>query len=407
MQINLPPKVTQIIKQLEDAGFEAYAVGGCIRDSLLGIDPSDWDITTSATPWQVKEIFQHTIDTGIKHGTVTVMISHEAFEVTTYRIDGEYQDSRHPKEVTFTPNLKEDLKRRDFTINAMAYNPQTGLVDLYNGTQDLNNHTIRCVGDAHKRFTEDALRILRALRFSAQLGFAIEIETQKAMGDLAHTLNNISPERIQSELVKLLASPHPDYIRYATPLGITKVILPELDIDGHVIETISNIPCTKSLRLSALLYTLGEHTAVNVLKRLRFDNDTIIKVRTYIRYSDTDIAPNATAVRKAMNQMGPDNLPGVLALKEARADGDLSHITTLKNIHMEILEKNECTTLKGLKISGTDLISLGFAKGKVIGDTLAILLDDVIKNPDHNTHDYLENEAVEILKTLPTNQNNA
>jgi tRNA nucleotidyltransferase (CCA-adding enzyme) len=197
--ITLPEKVTQIINQLEAAGFESYAVGGCIRDTLLCTPPSDWDITTSATPTQVKSIFPHTIDTGIQHGTVTVLLpqkptSHEqsthyvGFEVTTYRIDGKYEDSRHPKEVTFTPNLSEDLKRRDFTINAMAYNEKNGLIDLYGGINDLNNRIIRCVGNPEERFTEDALRILRALRFSAQLTFTIDNDTRQAMAHLAPNL---------------------------------------------------------------------------------------------------------------------------------------------------------------------------------------------------------------------------
>ena len=205
-KISLPAKVARILNTLGEHGYEAYAVGGCVRDSLLGRTPQDWDITTSARPEQVKALFRHTIDTGIQHGTVTVMLDHEGFEVTTYRIDGEYEDARHPKEVAFTANLLEDLKRRDFTINAMAYNEVTGLVDAFDGIGDLERGVIRCVGNAMERFSEDALRMLRAVRFAAQLGFSIEQETQEAIAGLAGNIKKVSAERIQVELVKLLTS---------------------------------------------------------------------------------------------------------------------------------------------------------------------------------------------------------
>lgn len=209
MKIQLPEKVRIIINVLQKHGYEAYAVGGCVRDSILGRVPDDWDITTSATPLETKALFSRTFDTGIEHGTITVLLDKEAFEVTTYRVDGEYEDSRHPKEVTFTRSLKEDLLRRDFTINAMAYNDTEGLIDIFGGIEDLNNKTIRCVGNAEERFSEDALRILRAVRFAAQLGFEIEEETQEGIRKLAPTLANISAERIQVELIKMLISPNP------------------------------------------------------------------------------------------------------------------------------------------------------------------------------------------------------
>ena len=226
MRIELPEKVEGIIQTLMQAGYEAYAVGGCVRDSLLGKEPKDWDITTSAKPEEVKRLFPKTIDTGILHGTVTVMSGREGFEVTTYRIDGKYEDSRHPKEVTFTPNLLEDLKRRDFTINAMAYNESTGLVDEFDGIGDLKRGVIRCVGEAEQRFKEDALRMMRAVRFAAQLGFSIDEDTKEAICKLAPTLKNISAERIQVELVKLLESDHPEEMRTLYETGITAVMLP-------------------------------------------------------------------------------------------------------------------------------------------------------------------------------------
>ncbi|MBR5290579.1 MAG: CCA tRNA nucleotidyltransferase, partial [Erysipelotrichaceae bacterium] len=249
MQIILPSKVKFIIDTIRQAGYEAYAVGGCVRDSILGREPDDWDITTSATPMQVKELFRRTIDTGIQHGTVTVMLDKDGFEVTTYRIDGKYEDSRHPKEVIFTPSLEEDLKRRDFTINAMAYNEEDGIIDLFGGMEDIKNKRICCVGDPMERFSEDALRIMRAVRFSAQLGYTIEKSTAAAIKELAPTLQNISAERIQVELVKLVTSPNPDFLRIAYEQGVTAVIMPEFD---RVMETEQNNPhhC----------YSVGEHT---------------------------------------------------------------------------------------------------------------------------------------------------
>ena len=229
MKITLPEKVKKIIHTLKSHGYEAYAVGGCVRDSILGREPEDWDITTSALPEETKALFERTFDTGIEHGTITVLMGKEGFEVTTYRIDGKYEDNRHPKQVTFTRCLREDLLRRDFTINAMAYNEEEGIVDIFGGMEDLKEGVIRCVGNAKERFGEDALRILRAVRFSAQLGFSIEEETKAGIVALAPTLQQISAERIQVELVKMLVSPNPERIRLAYELGITKVILPEFD----------------------------------------------------------------------------------------------------------------------------------------------------------------------------------
>lgn len=222
--IEIPKPAEEIIETLNSHGFEAYVVGGCVRDSLLGKKPQDWDITTSAKPQEIKTVFGRTIDTGIAHGTVTIMRGKEGYEVTTYRIDGEYEDGRHPKDVTFTSNLEEDLKRRDFTINAMAYHPRTGLIDIFEGIQDLENKKIRCVGNPMDRFTEDALRILRAVRFSAQLGFTIEPQTRAAIKNIAPNLIHISKERIQMELTKLLLSNHPNYVKLVFEYGITPYI---------------------------------------------------------------------------------------------------------------------------------------------------------------------------------------
>ncbi|MBP5159801.1 MAG: CCA tRNA nucleotidyltransferase, partial [Lachnospiraceae bacterium] len=306
----LPENVHFIIDVLRSAGNDAYAVGGCVRDSLLGRTPEDWDITTSASPDEVKVLFKRTVDTGIEHGTVTVMIDKTGYEVTTYRVDGKYKDGRHPESVTFTRSLEEDLKRRDFTINAMAFNENDGIVDLFDGRKDLEARLVRCVGDPRQRFGEDALRILRAVRFSAQLGFEIEEETAKAMGELAGTLEKISAERIRTELDKLLASDHPEKLMKAYELGITKVILPEFDemmkvtptgkhhiypVGEHAIEAVKKIsPQPDLLRWTMLLHDVGKpgtqttgedgesayhghgeagaEIADRILKRLKFDN---------------------------------------------------------------------------------------------------------------------------------------
>lgn len=441
-QIQLPEKVKYIISQLEQAGFEAYAVGGCVRDCLLGRNPNDWDVTTSAKPLEVKAVFGHTIDTGIQHGTVTVMLEREGFEVTTYRIDGEYEDSRHPREVIFTANLIEDLKRRDFTINAFAYNDKSGIVDAFHGMKDLSDGVIRCVGEASERFDEDALRILRAVRFSAQLGFTVAEETKAAIKILAPNLRHISAERIQAELVKLLMSDHPDALRDAYELGITKAVLPELDaafataqqnphhqysVGEHLMQSLLHIQADKSLRLAALLHDIGkpkvrttdgegidhfhghvevsEQMAAGILRRLKFDNDTITKVQKYIRYHDYKPEPNARAVRRAVNKIGAEYFEQVMALWRAdtlaqssyERQRKLAHIDAVEQLYTEIMESNQCISLKTLEITGNDLIALGVPKGKQIGVLLNQLLEEVLQEPGRNTHDYLMQKAREIV----------
>ena len=441
MQINLPGKVKQIITELEAAGYEAYAVGGCVRDSILGKTPDDWDITTSASPMQTKAVFRRTIDTGIAHGTVTVMLDREGFEVTTYRIDGEYEDSRHPKEVTFTASLAEDLKRRDFTINAMAYNDRDGLVDLFGGMDDLEKRTVRCVGNARERFTEDALRMMRAVRFSAQLGFSIDTDTEHAIMELAPNLKNISSERIRTELVKLLMSPHPDEIRKAYDLGITAIVLPELDsafetpqnnphhmytVGEHLMHCLMHTRADRCLRIAALLHDIGkpaskttdtdgidhfhghveigEQMAGEILRRLKFDNDTITRVKTYIRHHDDQIDPNPRAVRRSAGRIGEDYFNGVLELKRADClaqsmylrDEKLDGLDRVEALYQEILESRQCISLKDLAISGKDLIAAGVPQGRKIGEILSKLLEEVLEEPARNTHENL----LERTKTL-------
>lgn len=436
MNITLPEKVKIIIDTITNAGYEAFAVGGCIRDSILGREPDDWDITTSAKPEQVKALFHRTIDTGIEHGTVTVMLDKEGFEVTTYRIDGEYEDSRHPKEVVFTANLVEDLKRRDFTINAMAYNETVGLVDVFGGMEDISRKTIRCVGRAEERFTEDALRMMRAIRFSAQLGYAIEEETKKAIGKLAGNLANISAERIQVELVKLLCSPHPDYIRTAYETGVTKVILPEFDVcmetaqvhvhhnynvGEHTLHSLPEVPADKVRRLTMLFHDIGKPASLTIdeegcthfyghqklgaeitrkiLKRLRFDNDTLYKVVRLVEYHDygSGVKPDRRFIRRAVNRIGEDIFPllfdvrraDILAQSEYCREEKLAALDESRQLYEEIVSEKQCVSLKTLAVTGSDLIAHGMMPGKEIGDVLHTLLEHVLDHPEDNRKEIL------------------
>lgn len=443
--IKLPEKVKYIIDTIQAAGFEAYAVGGCVRDSILGRNPSDWDITASAKPEDIKALFRHTVDTGIQHGTVTVLVEKEGFEVTTYRIDGEYEDGRHPKNVAFTDSLTEDLRRRDFTINAMAYNETVGLVDVFHGMEDLENGIIRCVGSAEERFGEDALRMLRAIRFSAQLGYHIEEKTREAIRMLAPSLARISAERIQTELVKLLISPHPEYLGIAYDTGVTSVFFPEWDrametpqrhphhcygVGAHILHSLAEVPADKVLRLSMLLHDIakpevmeidddgvthfhghaarGEKAAGEILRRLKFDNDTIRKVCKLVLYHDygNGVVPNRLLVRRAVNKIGEELFPSLLIIKKADilAQSDylrqekLENLEAWKRCYEEILEKKECVSLKTLAIGGRDLIAAGLTPGKELGEVLEVLLEEVLEEPEKNTREYLLSRALEVVK---------
>ena len=434
MRIQLPVKVDNIIKTLEAAGYEAFAVGGCIRDSVLGRTPQDWDITTSAKPQDVKRLFSHTIDTGIQHGTVTVMLEHEGFEVTTYRIDGEYEDARHPKEVTYTVNLLEDLKRRDFTINAMAYNESRGLVDAFDGMGDLQKKVIRCVGNPKERFTEDALRMLRALRFAAQLGFEVEEQTFAAIRELAQTIEKISAERIQTELVKLLTSDHPELIREVYTSGISDVILPEFSVlmqteqnnphhcytvGEHTIHVVQQVENQKVLRLAALFHDIakpvckttdetgvdhfyghpvrGSEMARGILRRLKFDNDTTDRVCRLVHWHDDNPELSGKAVRRAMHRIGVEQYPALFAVKRAdilaqsgyRRAEKLAYVDAYEQMYRECMEKKECLTIRQLAVSGQDLIAAGMQPGKQIGEMLNELLERVLEDPGLNTKEQL------------------
>lgn len=436
--IQLPEKVGRIIGTLQEHGYEAYAVGGCIRDSILGREPEDWDITTSAMPEETKALFDKTFDTGIQHGTITVLLEKEGFEVTTYRIDGKYEDSRHPKEVTFTRNLREDLLRRDFTINAMAYNETDGLVDIFGGLEDLEAGMIRCVGTAKERFKEDALRILRGVRFAAQLGFDIEEDTRQGMKELAWTLQNISAERIQVELVKMITSKRPEMVREAYELGMTRIVLPEFDqlmttgqetphhmysVGEHTLHAMKNIRADKILRLAMLLHDMGkpalktvdeagvahfkkhalesERIAGNVLRRLKFDNDTIRKVTRLVRCHDLRMPATAKSVRRAMNQIGEELFPYYMEVRRAdvlaqslyQRKEKVDNLDQIEKLYHQIVEDGDCVSLKDLAVTGRDLIASGMKPGKKIGEKREELLKLVIEDPKLNTKE-------ELLKRL-------
>lgn len=438
--IKLPKHVKYIIETLEQNGYEAYAVGGCVRDSILGREPNDWDITTSADPYEVKKLFSHTIDTGLQHGTVTIMLEHVGYEVTTYRIDGDYEDSRHPKEVTFTKSLEEDLKRRDFTVNAMAYNDRDGLIDLFHGMDDIQKKVIRCVGNAEERFTEDALRIMRAVRFSAQFGYEIELETKKAIVKLAPNLKNISAERIREELIKLLVSDHPDYIRIAYETGITAQILPELDVcmetkqntphhmytvGEHIIHSLTYVPGDKVLRLAMLMHDIGKpycittdetgrdhfkghaeksaEMAAVIMHRLKFDNDTLNRVKRLAKYHDWAISLSPpikkATVRSMISRIGEDLFPDLFTIGDADLLAQSDYFKAekeekqqlLKEMYREIIEQGDCLSIKNLAVSGNDLIEHGMKPGKELGQVLQKMLEDVLKHPSSNNKEYLLN----------------
>lgn len=444
--IDIPKSVKMIISILEKNGYEAFAVGGCVRDTILGRTPQDWDITTSALPHQVKALFNKTIDTGIQHGTVTVMMSRVGYEVTTYRIDGEYKDSRHPDSVEFTSNLIEDLKRRDFTINAMAYNPTVGLVDAFDGMGDIERKVIQCVGVAEERFGEDALRILRAVRFSAQLGFDIEENTMKAIKKMAGTLEHISAERIRVELEKLITSNHPDKLITAYQAGITKVILPEFDrmmeceqntpyhmynVGEHTIKVMKNVPNTKVMRWAALLHDVGKPDCVTydkknpervhfyghakkgslmvpgIMRRLRMDNKTIKLVTRLVECHDDRTAAGEmkpVSVRKSVHKIGKDIYKQYLQLAYAdfqgkseygRQKGFDKYLYTCEQFQY-IMEHHICTSKAEMAVSGKDLIEIGCPKGEIIGDILDELLKRVIENPELNE----KNQLLEIARKM-------
>ena len=379
MKISIPKNAAEIINTLKINTHDAYVVGGCVRDSILGRIPGDWDITTSAKPKQIKKSFRRTVDTGIEHGTVTVLKGNEAYEVTTYRIDGDYSDKRHPDKVTFTEDLREDLRRRDFTINAMAYNDEAGLVDEFGGIEDLNNKLIRCVGDADERFDEDALRILRAIRFACQLNFEIEEKTFEAVKKHASELNAVSVERILTELNKMLVSDYPIKMKFIWECGLQKYICKDFNlIKGNNVEELSKLPAVRHIRWAKLAERLTPKELEDILLELKSDNDLIKKATTLVGEAKNPMPETEEEIRRCLNRIGPELFDDLADLKGER------HL--LKD---EIIKRGDAYNLKMLAVTGADLIKLGYETGPAIGKALNEMLEKVLKDPSKNTKEDL------------------
>lgn len=477
-KIKLPSNVEYIIAELERAGYEAYAVGGCVRDRLLGRVPGDWDITTSARPEQVKAVFRRTIDTGIQHGTVTVLMpaehpdsTHadhagasyagrsaehpgaksapvwEGYEVTTYRIDGAYLDGRHPSAVQFTPSLHEDLARRDFTINAMAVNDQSGIVDDFGGLEDLGRRVVRAVGEPEQRFQEDALRMLRALRFSAQLGFDIDPATWQAVRKLAPNLEHVSKERIAVELTKLLMSDHPEHIALVSTSGLSEYISEHFADAFHDAIGVpddypvypwmpSDLPAERYLRWGVFLRGVPDRARC-ILRELKMDNDTIAKAGTVAQLFLEPLPDSRYKIRKKLSEIGYETyenyLRAVACLLRAARDAEWMKpyldaacpkqetvimpccqtmtkpdsacstpekhedrtaelLDCIRRVQFEVAAirvAGDCIELKNLEISGQELMAIGIPRGPEIGRTLHALLDQVLQDPSQNHRERL------------------
>lgn len=446
MTMDMPKNVDIAINLLQSAGFEAYAVGGCVRDSLLGKTPNDWDITTSAKPEDMKSVFAdfHCIDTGIKHGTVTVVIDGEPLEITTFRLDGEYEDNRHPKSVTFTSNLGADLGRRDFTVNAMAYSKMTGIVDLFGGQNDLKNKIIRCVGDPDRRFNEDALRILRALRFASALDFEIEEKTAQSLLKNRALLGNISEERIAKELLKLVCGKGAK--RILTDFApVLFEILPELqpmyknshdnphhcyDIYEHTLIAVESIDPEPTLRFAMLLHDCGKpavkkfdengvahfyghqrisaEISAQILARLKVSNKFRDEILFLVSNHDRwELYENTEKMPRYLSKFGLD---GVLnLLKVMRADVlaqspeyryRLDQIADAEEIAKNLAAQKPCLSLSELQINGRTLMDIGIPQGRKLGAVLAQLLDEVIDGVTKNTQEALTTRAREIYREM-------
>ena len=442
MNLNLPDDVKVIIKKLNNKGYEAFAVGGCVRDSIIGKTPNDWDICTSAKPLEIKSCFSefNMFDAGMKHGTISVVINKVVYEITTYRIDGEYKDNRRPESVTFTDDITNDLARRDFTINAMAYNEQQGLIDPFGGQNDLKNNVLKCVGNPDKRFNEDGLRIIRALRFASVYNLEIENETARSIIKNADLLNNIAVERVSVELNKLLCGDSVESIlnKYRDVIAL---IIPEIiptfdfnqnnkhhsrDIWHHTTYSVKSVENDAILRMTMLLHDLGKpkactqdadgtchfkgHQAISadiasvILHRLKYPKDFISQCLTLIKYHDVRFNGTKRHLKRIMSKIGEENL--VLLLKVQKADmlaqSDYIRKEKTESINLsskllnEIILENECFSLKQLEVNGRDLISIGINSGKQIGYILELLLNDVIEEKIENNKTVLLDRVKEL-----------
>ncbi len=429
MKIDLPLRVEEAIELLEENGFEAYAVGGCVRDCVMGRKPADWDVTTAATPDEICEVFKHfkTVLTGVKHGTVTVIIDGFHIEITAFRKDGIYKDNRHPEKVTFTKNLKEDLSRRDFTMNALAYNPKTGIIDYFGGLSDIENMTLRCVGDPNLRFEEDALRIMRAIRFASVLSLNMDERTHISIHQNKELLKNISSERIASEFNKLLLGDYVEKIlhEYKDVIGVfIPEIIPTFDFDqrnyhhtydvwGHIVCAVASAPKLIYVRLAMFFHDIakplclkfdsrgighfamhpqkGKEIAEAVLKRLKYDSKTIKVVSFLILYHDTALPPDKVTVKKWLMKYGralmqllfevkiADNMAKNRSFPQRLIEAKEGRATLRK-----IIKNDECYSLEQLNIKGGDLIEAGFPESRKVGEMLDKLLLAVIEEKVQN-----------------------
>lgn len=433
----LPEGAAFVLDRLNQSGYQAYAVGGCVRDTLLGLQPKDWDVCTNALPAQMQRIFAdcRVIETGLQHGTLTVLYDHEPFEVTTFRVDGEYTDHRHPDEVMFVTDVRDDLSRRDFTVNAMAWNPHTGLVDAFGGQEDLKKGLIRCVGDPCKRFDEDALRILRALRFAAVYGFDIAPETAEAIHALKHTILDVAAERIRVELAKLLCGRGAGKI-LREYRDVIFTLIPELkatdgfdqrtpfhayDVWEHIVRAVENAPATEVLRLTMLLHDAGKpasftldeqgvgharghqkvsaQLAQKVLTALKTDNATRDRVLLLVECHDWPLTQERTLLKRRLNKLGEEALRQLIEVQ--RADGKAKGTETPEVIDARLdgvlaalealLAERPCVTLRDMAVKGSDLMEAGVPKGKLIGETLQWLLEEVL-------NEHLPNEREALLQ---------
>ena len=433
-----------IINTLEKSGFKAYIVGGAVRDMLMNKTPHDFDIATSALPEQIKKIFRRTIDTGLKHGTVTVVENNVGYEVTTFRSESGYTDSRHPDSVNFITSIEEDVKRRDFTINAMAYNPHNGLFDCVGGTNDLENKIVRCVGVPEVRFSEDPLRMLRAVRFAAQLNFEIDSECERAIKKLAPLIKKVSSERIREELNKILMSENSEKISILHNLGLLKLIIPEVDLCSgvaqknkyhiydvyeHIMHTVKSTPPDMVLRWSALLHDIGKpncascdsngiihfyghhresvRMANDILHRLHFDSETAHDILILIENHDVRIENTPPGVKRMMAKTGARLFEKLIMLQEAdnKAKNEKffrekkKRLDETLEIYGRILSEHQPYMISDLTVNGRDLIKIGYKPGRSLGDCLKRLLDEVIINPELNRREYLLAKAKEIKKS--------
>lgn len=390
--LTVPEDVKTILKILNKQGYEAYIVGGCVRDCILNRIPQDWDITTSAKPSEVKEYFLNTYDTGIQHGTVTVVYHNQHYEITTYRIEGLYEDCRRPKEVFFTSNLKEDLLRRDFTMNAIAYHPEEGFQDPFFGMKDIENKLIRGVGIASERFQEDALRMLRAIRFSAQLGFEIEKATYDALCENIRLIEKISVERIKEETEKLILADFTEKTILLWKTGLMIYMFPKWykrieENQNQIIQAFPKSEKNNILRWTLFIHCLGKEEAEKFLKYLKFDTKTLKTILLLIQNLKIEILEEEYFIRKMLYKIGIEEFKLLLKLKSA-----LNHKENIRNINAIlscILERKDCIFLKQLCINGEDLFYLGIEKGKRVGLILNDILDFVHKNPGKNNKEDL------------------